>query len=144
MKADTLAHGNLDKARVGLEALQFYQDRQAFFEVVREVQELVEPLLKAILRALGEEVPTIHGVGRVLVKFKGHLPRHFANNLHEIRKISKSLQKERELSLYGAEGFIPTEEYGAEEVTEAIREASFVYDLVSGSFQTPDIPVSFP
>lgn len=144
MKADKLSQAYLDKAKVRLDALQFYKDRQAFSDVVREAQELVELLLKAVLRALGVEVPKIHDVGRVLEKYKDHLPRHLAEHLHEIRKISKRLRKERELSFYGAEDFIPTEEYDAEDADEAIRDASFVYDVVSKTFQTPDIPASSP
>uniref|UniRef100_A0A832A3P2 DNA-binding protein n=1 Tax=Desulfacinum infernum TaxID=35837 RepID=A0A832A3P2_9BACT len=64
-----------------------------------------------------------------------------AAHLHEIRRISKRLRKERELSFYGAEDFIPTEEYDVEDADHAIKDAAFVYQIVSAIFdQTEEEP----
>ncbi|MBZ4660009.1 MAG: hypothetical protein JG766_1932 [Desulfacinum sp.] len=134
MKADKLTEAYLHKAQVRLEALYFFKDRQAYSDVVREAQELVELLLKAVLRAEGVEVPKIHDVGRVLEKYREHLPRGLTAHLPEIRRISKRLRKERELSFSGAEDFIPTEEYDLEDAEQAIDDAAFVYRIVSEAF----------
>lgn len=54
-------------------------------------------------------------------------------SLDEVKRISKRLRKERELSFYGAEDFIPTEEYDLEDAQEAIRDA----ELFSMRFRMP-------
>lgn len=74
MKKDELAEAYLKKARVRLQALDFYKEREAYSDVVREARELVELLLKAVLRAIGVEVPRIHDVGRTLEKHRHLLP----------------------------------------------------------------------
>jgi HEPN domain-containing protein len=96
---------------------------------------MVELLLKAVLRAIGVEVPKIHDVGRVLEKHKESLPQILQEHLDKIKSISKRLRKERELSFYGAEDFIPTEEYGPEDAEMAIKDAEFVLKTVEEAFK---------
>ncbi len=136
MKKDRLTQAYLDKAKVRLEALSLHKEKKAFSDVVREAQELVERLLKAVLRALGVDFPKIHDVGRVL-GYAAHLPRNFTDHLREIQRISKRLRKERELSFYGAEDFIPTEEYDAEDAEQAIQDAAFAGRFVSALLHSP-------
>lgn len=134
---DGLAEAYLKKARVRLQALNFYTEKEAYSDVVREAQELVELLLKAVLRAVGVEVPKIHDVGRTLEKHRQLLPPLFKENLGEVKRISKRLRKERELSFYGAEDFIPTEEYDLEDAQEAIKDAEFIFKLVQSALSHP-------
>ena len=47
--------------------------------------------------------------------------------------ISKRLRKEREL-FYGAEDFVPLEEYTAEEASQAIEDAKFVVEVVRRAY----------
>ncbi len=94
----------------------------------------MELLLKAVLRACGVEGPKIHDVGRSLEANRDVLPQEIVSNLKEIRRISKRLRKERELSFYGAEDFVPTEEYDKQDADQAIQEAGFILDLVRRSF----------
>jgi HEPN domain-containing protein len=135
VKKDELSAAYLKKARVRLQALSFYKDNEAYSDVVREAQELVELLLKAILRAVGIEVPKVHDVGRTLEKHHCLLPSVLDKNLDEIKRISKRLRKERELSFYGAEDFIPTEEYDLEDAVMAIKDAGFVFNIIQDAFQ---------
>ncbi|SHJ23302.1 HEPN domain-containing protein [Desulfofundulus thermosubterraneus] len=135
MKTDELSAAYLKKARVRFKALNFYKENEAYSDVVREAQELVELLLKAVLRAIGVEVPKIHDVGRTLEKHRHLLPPALNERLDEVKKISKRLRKERELSFYGAEDFIPTEEYGLEDADMAIRDAEFVLKAVEEAFE---------
>jgi HEPN domain-containing protein len=134
MKKDELTQSYLLKADVRLRALAFYRDEKAYSDVVREAQELVELLLKAVLRAIGVEVPKVHDVGKTLAAHQASLPASIANNLKEIKAISKRLRKERELSFYGAEDFVPTEEYDLDDATRAIEEAEFVFKIVQEAF----------
>lgn len=126
MKIDELTAAYLEKATVRLDALDFYKQREAYSDVVREAQSVVELTLKALLRALGVEVPKIHDVGRTLEGSKDLLPDMICADLDKIRTISKRLRKERELAFCGAEDFVPTEEYDLTDATQAIDEARFV------------------
>ncbi|AGL03323.1 HEPN domain-containing protein [Desulfoscipio gibsoniae] len=135
MKIDELSLSYLKKAQVRFKALSFYKDNEAYSDVVREAQELVELLLKAVLRAIGVEVPKVHDVSRTLEKHRPLLPLALAESLDDIKKISKRLRKERELSFYGAEDFIPTEEYSLEDAELAINDAEFVLKAVQTVFK---------
>lgn len=135
MRADALAEAYLRKAEVRLRALDFYKQNAAYSDVVREAQELVELLLKAVLRGIGVEAPKVHDVGRTLEKHCDLLPSVLRDNLGEIRRISKRLRKERELAFYGAEDFIPTEEYDLNDAELAIRDAGFVLRVVREAFR---------
>lgn len=137
VKADELSVAYLKKAEVRFKALSFYKENEAYSDVVREAQELVELLLKAVLRAIGVEVPKIHDVGRTLEKHRHLLPNSLTNTLEEIKKISKRLRKERELSFYGAEDFIPTEEYDLADANMAIEDAELVLNSVREAFGNP-------
>ncbi len=137
MKMDELTAAYLKKAGVRFRALSFYRENEAYSDVVREAQEMVELLLKAVLRAIGVEVPKIHDVGRILEKHRDRLPPALNESLGEIKTISKRLRKERELSFYGAEDFIPTEEYDLDDADKAIQDAEFVLRTVQFSFH-PD------
>ncbi len=130
MRTDELTKAYLEKAAVRLEALDFYRDREAYSDVVREAQSVVELTLKSLLRAVGVEVPKIHDVGRTLEGNSDLLPEPIRAELDKIRTISKRLRKERELAFYGAEDFVPTEEYHLEDADQAIQEAAFVLDVV--------------
>lgn len=135
MKVDGLTLSYLEKARIRFKALGFYKENHAYSDVVREAQEMVELLLKAVLRAIGVEVPKIHDVGRTLEKHKEFLPPILQERLEKIKRISKRLRKERELSFYGAEDFVPTEEYGPEDAEMAIEDAEFVLKTIEEAFK---------
>jgi len=105
-----------------------------YADVVREAQEVVELVLKAVLRIAGIDVPKIHDVGKILIKYSYLLPDEIKENLHEISRISKELRKERELSFYGAEDFIPLEGCSAEEALRAINYAKFVVEVVKKAY----------
>lgn len=134
MKSDELTLAYLDKASVRLEALGFYRERKAYSDVVREAQSVVELALKALLRAAGIEVPKAHDVGRTLEDNADLLPPTIRDHMPRIRSISKRLRKERELSFYGAEDFVPTAEYELSDADQAIEEAGFVLEVVQRAF----------
>jgi len=133
---DKLAEDYLKRAKIRLEALKFLYEKNDYPDVVREAQEVVELALKALLREIGVEVPKIHDVGKVLIKYKNLLPSVVEQNAEKIAAISKRLRKERELSFYGAEDFIPLEEYTAEDALQAIEDAEFVVKTISKVFES--------
>ena len=132
---DKLTIDYLKRAKIRLEVLEVLYEKGDYPDVVREAQEVVELALKAVLRLIGVEVPKVHDVGKILSKYEDLLPEELRQNLKKIATISKRLRKERELSFYGAEDFIPLEEYTAEEASQAINDAKFVVDTVMRAFK---------
>ena len=100
---------------------------------MRSIFEKIKELMK--LWGLYKESVRIYDVGKILGKYEDLLPEELRRNLKKIATISKRLRKERELSFYGAEDFIPLEEYTAEEALQAINDAKFVVDTITRAFK---------
>ncbi len=133
MTSDRLSQAYLQKAVLRIKTLKFMHHEKGYSDVVREAQECVELLLKAVLRHMGIEIPKTHDVSRTLVEKKEQLPAPLRENLDEVVSISRTLRKERELAFYGTEDWIPTEEYDEKDSLEAISKTEKVYTLVSQS-----------
>jgi len=129
MTNQTLAQSYLLKATKRLKVLDVLLKEEAYSDVVREAQELVELALKGILRQLGVEPPKQHDVGWLVVEFKDRLPAEVSSQAERLARISKWLRKEREFSFYGDVDFIPTEEYTKEDAERAKRDAFFVVSM---------------
>jgi HEPN domain-containing protein len=127
----TLAASYLLKAVKRLKVLTLLLQEEAYSDVVREAQELVELALKGVLRQIGIEPPKQHDIGGLVVDFKSRLPREVAREAKKLAEISKWLRKEREFSFYGDVDFIPTEEYRREDAERALRDAEFVVKMAS-------------
>ncbi|KFD41431.1 DNA-binding protein [Peptococcaceae bacterium SCADC1_2_3] len=125
----TLAQSYLLKARKRFIVLEVLLKEEAYSDVIREAQELVELALKGILRQVGVEPPKQHDVGYLVIEFKDRLPREVAEEAKKVAAISKWLRKEREFSFYGDVDFIPTEEYTLKDAQRAINDANFVLQM---------------
>ncbi|MCC7572375.1 MAG: HEPN domain-containing protein [Candidatus Methanofastidiosum sp.] len=132
---DKLSEDYLKRASIRYEVLDEYLKREGYAEVVREAQETVELLLKAVLLDMGLIVPTMHDVSIILDKNKDFLKEPFLSNSDKIRTISKTLRKEREVSFYGAEDFLPSEEYAQSDAIRAIDDVKFVLDIVKKTLE---------
>ncbi len=129
MTLEDLAKSYMKKAKVRVEMLEFLYERQAYSDVIREAQEVVELVTKAMLRRRGIEPPKYHEVSFLFFHHREKFPEFSEEELKEMAKISKYLRKERELSFYGDIDFIPTEEYTANEASFAIQGAKFIISL---------------
>ena len=116
----SLAQSYLTKARVRLAILTVLYDADAYSDVVREAQEIVELALKGILRQVGVEPPHWHDVGALLREHATRVPSIPAAELDRLAVTSAWLRKEREFSFYGDIDFIPTEQYDATVAMRAI------------------------
>lgn len=87
-------------------------------------------LLKGLLRFKGVEVPKMHDISKTLEEHIEYFPEVIATSLKRIKHISKRLRKEGELSFYGADDFMPSEEYTKEDAIEAIKDATFIHELI--------------
>ncbi|MCX8063451.1 MAG: HEPN domain-containing protein, partial [Anaerolineales bacterium] len=111
MMSVSLAKAYLEKAQKRLKILPVLLAEEAYSDVVREAQEIVELALKGILRYLGIDPPKWHDVGSILLDNQDRLPEDVASQAKQMAKISAWLRKEREFSFYGDIDFIPTEQY---------------------------------
>lgn len=102
----SLALSYFQKARKRLRALGTLLEDEAYSDVVREAQELVELALKGMLRSVGVEPPKQHDVGRLLLQHSARLPAPVAQDAERLAAISHRLRKEREFAFYGDEDFI--------------------------------------
>jgi len=131
MTNKTLAQSYRIKAEKRLKILEVLLKEEAFSDVIREAQEIVELALKGMLRQIGIEPPKWHDVGDALLEFSGRLPEAVRIDVQRLADISKWLRKEREFSFYGDIDFIPTEEYDLEDAQRAIKDATFVCEIAT-------------
>jgi HEPN domain-containing protein len=126
MNTKNLAESYLKKSSDRLDILDLLFKKEAYSDVIRESQEVVELSLKGMLRFIGVEPPKIHDVGGLLLEHRDKFPKDIAEHLKKLAKISKRLRKERELAFYGDIDFIPTEEYSRDDAEETIADTKFV------------------
>jgi len=125
----SLAQSYLIKAQKRLRILPVLFEEDAFSDVIREAQEIVELALKGMLRQIGIEPPKVHDVGKTLEEYRGRFPGQITAHIERLVQISAWLRKEREFSFYGDLDFIPTEEYSRDDALKAMQDAEFVVSI---------------
>lgn len=140
MTKSELARAYLEKATKRRRVLEVLMEEQAWSDVVREAQELVELALKAMLREVGIDPPKWHDVGPILEEQAALFPDFVRAALPELARISKWLRKEREFSFYGDVDFIPTEQYFEEDAARANADAAYALGMATRLIEgdTPD------
>jgi len=133
----SLAQSYLLKATKRLKILPVLLDEEAYSDVVREAQEIVELALKGMLRQAGIEPPKWHDVGSILQEYRGRFPGRAAASIDRLAEISAWLRKEREFSFYGDIDFIPTEQYGPADASRAMEDARFAVSAAAAVIPQP-------
>lgn len=133
MKNDDLAKDYVRRCQGRLLAIQTLFEGRYWADVVRESQEVVELSLKAMLRISGIEPPRIHDVSDILEKNLPAIPPLFRKHISTVKKISRSLRKDREFSFYGSEDLTPSEFYKKADAEEAIEWARQIVDWAAKS-----------
>ena len=131
MTNGSLAESYLVKATKRLKILPVLLAEEAYSDVVREAQELVELALKGVLRQVGIEPPHWHDVGSILRDNRNRLPPAVASDVERLAAISAALRKDRELSFYGDIDFIPTEHYTRAHAQRALDDAEWVVSVAA-------------
>ena len=131
MTNTSLAQSYLIKATKRLRILQVLLDDEAFSDVVREAQEIVELCLKGVLRQVGVEPPHWHDVSPMLMEYRERLPQRVGEHVERIVEVSGWLRKEREFSFYGDIDVIPTEEYAQRDAERAIADARWIISIAA-------------
>jgi hypothetical protein len=138
--SNQLAVGYLRKCTDRLAALAVLVSREAWSDVVRESQEIVELGLKGVLRAIGVDPPKWHDVGGLLVEHAAKLTQVPETELRYLAAASKSLRKEREFSFNGDVDFVPTEEYDRDDGAEAAEQARRATEALRAVLDHPQPP----
>ena len=132
MTNGSLAESYLLKATKRLKIVPVLLDEEAYSDVVREAQEIVELALKGMLRQVGVEPPRWHDVGSILREHRDRLPdAAVGRGRTDLAAISADLRKDRELSFHGDIDFIPTEHYSEEDARRALANARRVVDVAA-------------
>lgn len=134
MKNEFLAKDYFTRSKKRLKALDALFEEQAWADVVREAQEIVELSLKGLLRLMRVEVPRLHDVSDLLRERKEKLPASVKGHLDKICEISRKMRRDRELSFYGSEDLTPSEFYRRDDAKTAREEARFVVETLSKTF----------
>lgn len=135
MNTKNLAESYLKKASDRLDILDLLFKKEAYSDVIRESQEVVELSLKGMLRFIGVEPPKIHDVGGLLLEHRDKFPPDIAKHFEKMAAISKRLRKERELAFYGDIDFIPTEEYSEDDAEKTITDTKFIVKIARNLIQ---------
>lgn len=126
MTADELAKGYFIRARKRFAALRTLMEVQAYPDVVRESQELVEPVLKAILRWVVIDPPKWHDVGSILLEHQSKYPAAVQAEIPALAEIYLRLGCDCENALYGDIDLIPDRVFGREAAQQALADAERV------------------
>jgi HEPN domain-containing protein len=129
MKNLSLAKSYLDKTQKRLKILGMLLEEDAYSDVVREAQEIVELALKGMLRQIGIEPPKWHDVGPLILEYRTRFPDEVSSQAERLAEISAWLRKEREFAFYGDIDFIPTERYSKDDAQRAIDDAKFTIQM---------------
>jgi HEPN domain-containing protein len=124
-----LAFSYLKKAKIRLKLIQLAFELDGYSDVVHDAQALVELCVKGMLLSEGINVPKFHVVCNLLIEHREKFPVIAQEAFPRIIKISKTLRRNQELSFYGDDDFIPTDEYTDEEALEAIENTKFVLQI---------------
>jgi HEPN domain-containing protein len=127
MTNPTLARDYPRRAEKRLKAIALLLEEEAFADVVPESQEVVELLLKAVLRTFGVAVPFTHDVSQVLADNAERFPEGVRGLLPRWSELSKQLRRDRELSFHGSEDVTASEFYEAADAGKALAMARDVH-----------------
>jgi HEPN domain-containing protein len=133
MNKNRLVKDYILRAEKRIKMLEFLKNEEAYADVVRESQEVVELLLKGLIISFGLDVPKVHDVSKFIDQNIEIFPEIIKENIEKLKTISKTLRKERELSFYGLIDWIPSEEYTLEDAEKAISWTKEVFRIVKNA-----------
>lgn len=131
MKNRSLAKDYIHRAGIRLEALQVLFDRGGYADVVREAQEVVELVSKALVRHVGAEPARVHDVSAQLAEIRSRIAEHHHAALDSLIATSRELRRDRELAFYGTEDLTPSEFYSRADAERAFAQAKNAWAFVS-------------
>jgi len=134
MKNESLADDYISRAEKRISALNALMKVQAWADVVRESQEVVELALKGLMRRKKLEVPRVHDVSEILITHQSKFSKAFHAKLKKLCEISHELRRDRELAFYGSEDLSPSSFYKKADADRAIKSAKFTVSTILESW----------
>ena len=131
MSPKTLPQAYLKKTTSRLKALRVLLEDANYSDVVREAQEIVELVSKAVLRLGNFDPPQQHDVSQELEGIKDKFSTLNAGEMEDLIFANRWLRREREMSFYGAEDFDPTEGYDKTDADKAFALAEKAVRLLA-------------
>ena len=130
MKNRSLTADYYSRGTIRLAALQVLFDKGGYADVVREAQEIVELVSKALLRFLGAEPARVHDVSSQLMELRDRLEEAQQTELDKLVETSRELRRDRELAFYGTEDLTPSEFYSKKDAQRALNGAQHAVEFV--------------
>jgi HEPN domain-containing protein len=131
MKNRSLTKDYIHRASIRLEALQVLLDRGGYADVVREAQEIVELVSRALVRHVGAEPARVHDVSAQLAEIRSRIADNHQAALDSLIATSRELRRDRELAFYGTEDLTPSEFYSRADAERAFAQAKTAWAFVS-------------
>ncbi len=125
-----LTEDYIKRAKIRLALLDSFLKAEDYADVIRESQEVIELLQKAILLKMGILPPKWHDVIDIIIENADKLPADLSEGIRDIRSQCKWLRSQREVSFYGEMDFIPSKDYTVQDAQRAINIAKRFSDLV--------------
>ena len=132
----SLAKDYYERACIRLAVVELLCQKMAYADAIRETQEALELALKGLLRSVGIEPPKWHDVGKILVAEKLLFNDEIQLQIESFCLFSGKMRRERELSFYGEEDFLPSEQYTETEAIVAFTELKRILQVLSHHFST--------
>ena len=132
MKNRTLTKDYVTRAGIRFAALKVLLEKGGYADVVREAQEIVELLSKALLRHLGAEPARVHDVSTQLRELQSRVQADQRDRLELLIEHSRELRRDRELAFYGTEDLTPSEFYSLKDAEKAFGYARDALEFVEG------------
>ena len=138
MHNNALAHDYVIRAGKRQLAVEVLFGESSWADVVRECQEIVELLLRALLKLCRIEVSRFQDVSVTLEIHKDRIPEPACTSLGALVQASKSLRRDRELAFYGSEDLTPSEFYSQSDAETAMAYARQTHAIVAASIKTTE------
>jgi HEPN domain-containing protein len=126
MTADELARSYFWRVDKRMLALRVLMEAEAYPDVVREAQEIVELALKGMLRGVGVDPPKWHDVGSVLIEHRAKFSAALQLEVDALAEISLRLRRDREAAFYGDIDMIPERIFDRDSAERALAGAQRV------------------
>ncbi len=120
MVNEELANSYLRRAEIRFEILHEFLKREDYADTIREAQEIVELVQKALLIKIGVQPPKWHDVGSIIDRHLEEYPKDIRDKLRALNREAKWLRSQREIAFYGDMDIIPEELYTKEDALKAI------------------------
>lgn len=131
MKNRSLTKDYIHRAGIRFEALKVLFDKEGYADVVREAQEIVELVSKALLRHVGAEPARVYDVSAQLTEVRSRLAAEHQKDLDALIAVSRELRRDRELAFYGTEDLTPSEFYSKADAELAFSRATSAWSFAS-------------